>query len=84
MTMKVEQASSRPTNKVLAFTIGMSIAKIIEVAATWYWPFLDDPIIWAPLPLLVEFVAPAVVGFIAAYQTRDEVNVDWSDHQRGV
>ena len=82
----VNQPTSKPTRKMLAFSIGLAIGKGIEIAVTSYWPALDDPTIWAPLPILVEFVAPAVVGFLAGWQTKDEDNSDpfMASTQRGV
>lgn len=82
----VSQPTRSPTRKMLAFTIGLAIAKVIEIAVTGYWPWLDDPAIWEPLPLVVEFLAPVVVGFLAGYKTKDRPNVDpyMIHEQRGV
>lgn len=82
----VNQPSAAATRKMLAFTIGLAIAKVIEIVVTGYWPWLDDPAIWEPLPLVVEFLAPVVVGFLAGWKTKDNANVDpyRADTQRGV
>lgn len=63
----VQQPSANPTRKLTAAILGASIAALVKAVVTNKYPYLGDPIIWEPFPI--------VVGFLAGYVVKDKPNV---------
>jgi hypothetical protein len=74
----VNQPSSMPTRKLTAAITTASIAAIIKAQIIHMWPHLAEPLIWEPLPIIVG----GVVGWFV--KDKPNVQVDWSQDQRGV
>lgn len=63
----VPQPSPNPTRKLSAAMLGASLAALAKAFITERYPYLGDPIIWEPLPILV--------GFLCGYIVKDKPNV---------
>lgn len=57
MTKTVAQPTLNPTNKLTAAIVAASLAAIVKGWVSNQWPYLGDPIIWEPLPIVVAAIA---------------------------
>lgn len=63
----VKQPTINPTNKLSAAIIGASLAAMLKAIVTNRYPYLGDPVIWEPMPI--------VVAAVAGYFVKDAPNV---------
>lgn len=63
----VTQPSRLPTRKLSAGMIAAAVSAAIKSVILHIWPWLSDPLIWEPLPILI--------GFAVGYFVRDKPNV---------
>ncbi len=66
MTERVDQPSQNPTRKLSAAILGMSVAAMVKAVVTNRWPYLGDPAIWEPFPI--------VCGALCGYFIKDRDN----------
>lgn len=62
----VDQPSAWPTRKLIAAMLAASATAAVKAYVLNMWPFLNDPVIWEPLPILV--------GAVTGYYVRDLPN----------
>jgi hypothetical protein len=68
MSKTISQPTINPTNKLTATVLGASLAALAKAYLTNRFPYLGDPIIWEPLPI--------VVGALCGYLVKDKPNVE--------
>jgi len=64
MTVKIEQATARPTRKMMAVIVTAGVVAMVNAAIQLFYPETDTRQLWEFIGLVAQIVFPPAAGYL--------------------